>query len=180
MALDGEDQGLIPIREHLTDRIVRSQYVPASISIIAGVLLWGGSRIYLSHFGLGTNEWRVLSALSNYPGLTAAGVGKELGMNKAIVSRSVAVLRERRLVVLLQERGARRLYLTGAGRAQHDAMLPIALHREQLLLAGLSHEEVATFRSLLAKILVDLPVLEAYDAEQGRGRSGDTDAAAEN
>lgn len=176
MPLDGEDQGLIPIREPLEARLVRSQYVPAAISIIAGALLWGGSRIYRSHFGLGTNEWRVLSALSNYPGLTAASVGKELGMNKAIVSRSVATLRERRLIVLLRERGARRLYLTGAGRAQHDAILPIALHREKLLLAGLSESEVATFRALLAKILVDLAALEAYDAEQAPGGSdGDAD-----
>lgn len=175
MALNDEDQGLIPIRHPIEPRIIRSQYVTASISIIAGVMLWGGSHIYRSRFGLGTNEWRVLSALTNYPGFTATLVGKELGMNKAIVSRSVAILRERRLVVLLRERGARRLYLTGAGRAQHDAMLPIALRREELLLSGLSPQEAATFRSLITKILVDLPTLEAYDAEQAPRTAAEDD-----
>lgn len=166
MSGDSDVEGLIPVREPIDTRVVRTQYVPASISIIAGTLLWGGSRIYLSHFGIGTNEWRILSALGNFPGSTASDVSRELGMNKALASRSVAVLRERQLIVLLPERGARRLYLTAAGRAQHDRILPIAEHRETLLLSGLDDTEAATFRALLTKILDRLPVLQDFDAYQ--------------
>jgi len=158
-----------PIREPLPNRLIRRTYSPAPISVLANFLVWGGSRIYRHRFGLGTNEWRVLSGLSNIPGLTGNGLSDLLSMNKATVSKSVGVLRERGLVVRVREHGARRLFLTEAGRRQHDEMLPIALERERILLEALDPGEVDAFRASLFKLVTALPRLEEYDDRMAGG-----------
>ncbi|MEH3076682.1 MAG: helix-turn-helix domain-containing protein [Quadrisphaera sp.] len=61
-------------------------------------------------------------------GLSATEVAHFLGVNKAVVSKSVAVLVERALIVLLEgPRGSRPMYLTSAGAQMHDAMRPISM-----------------------------------------------------
>jgi DNA-binding MarR family transcriptional regulator len=57
---------------------------------------------------LGTNDWRVLSSLALYPGASATEVSEFVGLNKAVISKSVSVLVSRGLVVVSPgPRGAR-------------------------------------------------------------------------
>ncbi|WP_258933481.1 MarR family winged helix-turn-helix transcriptional regulator [Nesterenkonia pannonica] len=150
-------------RDPLPHAISRDDYAPATISLLSNTLLWGGSRTYHQRFGIRTNEWRVLSALGGRPGATAAEAGELLGLNKSVVSRSVALLREQGMVVLEREPGAKRLYLTDRGVEVHDAILPIALAREESLFEGFTEEEAAQMRSFLSRMYSNAARLKKYD-----------------
>lgn len=157
------DGALGVIREPLENRFLREEYIPAPITLLNGYLLWGGSRIYRLRFGIGVNEWRILGTLSNWPGTTAAKASEALGMNKAIVSRSIASLVEKKLIVSEAAGRARRLYLTEAGAAKFTQIRPIASERERVLLEGLSGDEVDTLRHLLMRLVAQGDNLRAYD-----------------
>lgn len=136
------------------ETIVRDAYTPALIGLVSNMLVWGGSRIFRRLHDVGTNEWRILSALANHPGATARDVIEVLGLNKSIASRSVTALRERRLIDGLDgSRGSRHLFLTSEGLRVHDDLMRVALRREEVLLDGLSADEVATLNALLARLV---------------------------
>jgi DNA-binding MarR family transcriptional regulator len=150
----------VPYRER---SVRREDYVPAYLSLISNALSWGGSRVFLRRFGVGINEWRVLSALVNEPGSTAARIGSVLGLNKSVVSRTIRLLEERRFVVIDTTGGGRTLHLTEAGHALHDQLMDVALQRERLLLSGFSAEEKDRLLDLLRRMYDNVPAMNAYD-----------------
>jgi DNA-binding MarR family transcriptional regulator len=173
---DPADPSAVVIREPLPTRFPPQEHIPALVTLLNGMLLWGGSRIYRTRFGIGVNEWRILGELSNVPGATAAQAVRDLGVNKAIVSRSVATLREKGLIVQEASGRAQRLYLTGAGAAMFDAIKPIAGTREDLLLDGFSAHEVALLRAALVRMVENGRSLRAFDDAMLEGRTDAEDA----
>ncbi|WP_119696732.1 MarR family winged helix-turn-helix transcriptional regulator [Microbacterium halotolerans] len=157
-------QGLVTATP--TDTIVRDEYTPALIHLVSNILVWGGSRIFHHLHGVGMNEWRILSALANYPGATARDVIEVLGMNKSIASRSVNRLLELELVAQLNgSRGSRHLFLTDEGAHVHEDLLRVALQRDKILHSNLSADEVTTLNTLLVRLLDSADALQEF--EQG-------------
>jgi DNA-binding MarR family transcriptional regulator len=151
------------IREPLPHRFTRDDYVPAPISILNGYLRWGGSRVYRLRFGLGVNEYQMLGMAANFPGHTANDAAEYMGLNKAIVSRSVASLIAKGLLAAEKENRFRRLYLTESGAELYDAIMPVALERERVLLERLGKDEIDTLHRLLDRLLEQTDALRAYD-----------------
>jgi DNA-binding MarR family transcriptional regulator len=143
----------------------RDDYAPAYLSLISNALSWGGSRLFLRRFGVGINEWRVLSAVVNAPGSTATSVGEVLGLNKSVVSRSIQLLQTRDLVTIDTADGRRGLWLTQVGHELHDRLMVIALKREEILLSGFSQEEKVQLLALLRRMYDNVPAMNAYDPE---------------
>src|SRR5690606_33634559 len=52
------------------------RYAPYYLSVLNNRLAWGASQLYLHLFDIGLNEWRILSALRNEPGIQALRVGE--------------------------------------------------------------------------------------------------------
>ncbi|WP_162320461.1 MarR family winged helix-turn-helix transcriptional regulator [Nesterenkonia haasae] len=148
----------------LAEVIDRDRYTLALVALVANDSAWGGSSVFRHHFDLGTNEWRLISALGNYPGATAGKLCEVLGMNKSIASKSVNVLLRRGLVAQVNgARGSRHLYLTNEGARTHDRMIRIALRRQEILHSDLSEEEVSELHRLLLKLLEAGPRLHEYE-----------------
>jgi DNA-binding MarR family transcriptional regulator len=152
---------------HRERSVGRDDYVPAYLSLISNALSWGGSRVFLRRFGVGINEWRVLSALVNQPGSTASRAGEVLGLNKSVVSRSIQLLQAKGLLTIDDTAGRRGLWLTGAGHELHDQLMAIALEREKLLLTGFSGEEKESLLGFLRRMHENLPEMNAYDSSAG-------------
>jgi DNA-binding MarR family transcriptional regulator len=133
--------------------IDRYLFAPHYLSLIANVLTSGSSREYLSRYGVGLNEARIITVLGHVPGLTPPELSTAMAMNKSIVSRSLASLMEREFI--RQEGTPRALhnYLTEAGSLIHDRIVPIALGREEALLAGITPEERRQLLQLLVRML---------------------------
>jgi DNA-binding MarR family transcriptional regulator len=140
-------------------------FTPRLISLLSNSLVWRESSLLRARFGLGTNDWRVIAAVAIRPGVTASEISEFVAMNKAIVSKSVGVLTDRRLIVQAEESGrSRQLFLTPAGAQMHDAMLPISLRGQEIILGDLTEDEVIRLNELLRRLLRRVPELQAEEA----------------
>jgi DNA-binding MarR family transcriptional regulator len=150
-------------RRPMTRQIDREHYAPYYLTVIANAISTSASQVYLREFGIGVNDWRVVSHLGLEPGCTAQVISNVLQVDKSVVSRSVKTLVDRGLVGVESTPGFRRLYLTGRGAALHREMVQVALQRESLLLAGLDGAEVEQLLGLLRRVHANVPALAAYD-----------------
>lgn len=132
-------------------------FTPRLLALISNALVWRESFLLRENLGFGTNDWRVLSALALYPGASATEVSEFLGLNKAVISKSVTVLVGSALVVLSDgPRGSRPMYLTPAGVETHDAMYALSVGGQDIILDGLTEEDIAalnrTLRGMVARL----------------------------
>lgn len=139
-------------------------YLPAYLTQITNKWSKGASKLYLNSFGIGINEWRVMTLFAIEPGATAQRTCNILGIDKAAANRSVVHLESMKLVELTPNPSDGRsslIELTEKGWSVHDAILEIALAREALLFKGFTSEERRTLISLLDRVRSNLPKLNA-------------------
>jgi DNA-binding MarR family transcriptional regulator len=152
------------VAQSMPSVIDSDEFTPRLLALLSNNLVYRESRALRTRFGLGTNDWRVISAIGIRPGITATEISEFVAMNKAIVSKSVGVLTGRRLIVQVEDTGrARHLFLTPAGAEMHDAMLPISMRGQEIILADLSAEDVTQLNSLLRRLLAHVRELQSDD-----------------
>ena len=135
-------------------------YVPGLLTFLANKLSRGASAIYRREFHLGINDWRVMALLALEVQTVAGRIALLLGVDKSVVSRSLASLERRGLVSIDEPTAtarARMVRLTDPGRALHDRMIEVALERERRLLACLSTEERQSLVNMLGRLHASLP-----------------------
>ncbi|MFH8251138.1 MarR family winged helix-turn-helix transcriptional regulator [Microbacterium sp. B2969] len=156
------------ITEPLRDIIDPENFTPRLLALLSNALVWRESHELRRRYGLGTNDWRVISALAFRPGLAATDVSEFIGVNKAVVSKSVSALAGRGLIVLLDgPRGSRPMYLTRAGAEMHDLMLPISMRGQEIVLAHFSPIEIERLNDLLRRMLDETRELQTLESEAG-------------
>jgi DNA-binding MarR family transcriptional regulator len=133
----------------------QERFFPFYVSTIANKISRGGSRIYLRLFGVGSIEWRILYVLARLPGVTAQTICNRIELDKAAASRSIQVLERLGYVATAADPldGRKRiLFLTEAGVALHDRILPVAMQRQEDLLVGFTPAEREVFLQLLKRM----------------------------
>lgn len=152
----------------LDDVIDVENFTPRLLALLSNALVWRESRLLRREFDLGTNDWRVISALSIRPGSTSGEVSQFVAMNKAVVSKSVNTLIARGMIIPADgARGSRHLYLTRTGADMHDRMKPISMQGQEIVLAGLTPDEVRQLNHLLTRLLQKTPDLSSSSAVAG-------------
>jgi DNA-binding MarR family transcriptional regulator len=142
------------VTEPLEEVIDPENFTPRLLALLSNALVWRESHELRRRFRLGTNDWRVISVLALRPGASATEVSEFIGVNKAVVSKSVYTLTARALITLVDgPRGSRPMYLTAAGARMHDAMLPISMSGQDLILEGLAPEQIAHLNALLRRMI---------------------------
>lgn len=130
------------------------EFMPRLVALLSNKLVWRESRLLRKHFDLGTNDWRVISALAVKPGATLTEVAEFIAVNKAIISKSVTNLLRRELLVGSDAPGrSRPLYLTEAGAELHGRMLPYSKSGEDFVLAHLDEEDAGHLNTILRHLL---------------------------
>ncbi|MFT4307644.1 MAG: MarR family winged helix-turn-helix transcriptional regulator [Microbacterium sp.] len=163
--MSSTDDGRIQ-QEPLAVTVDPENFTPRLLALLSNALVWRESNELRRRFGLGTNDWRVISVLALRPGSPATEVSEFIGVNKAVVSKSVTTLLRRGLIVLMDgPRGSRPMYLTAAGVEMHDDMLPISMRGQEIVLAHLSEAEIERLNSLLRRMLVDARQLQVLENE---------------
>jgi DNA-binding MarR family transcriptional regulator len=122
------------------------------LSALANKLSMTASRRYRHSLNIGLMEWRVLALLAVESPASPGRIAEVAGVDKSVVSRAVAAVEARGLVVVeAGEAGGRqtRLSLTPEGQAVHDRGIVGALAAEARLLEGFSEDE----RRLLVQLL---------------------------
>lgn len=154
------------ITEPLPHSIDPDHFTPRLLALLSNALVWRESHELRRRFGLGTNDWRVISSVGLKPGMSATDVADFAAMNKAVVSKSVSALTERRLIVLSDgPRGSRPIYLTRAGAEMHDLMLPISLRGQEIVLSHLAPDDITRLNDLLLNMLQETRALMTLESE---------------
>jgi DNA-binding MarR family transcriptional regulator len=154
------------VADPLAETIDPENFTPRLLSLLSNALVWRESHELRRLFGLGTNDWRVISAVAIRPGTSATELSEFLGLNKAVISKSVNTLIERGLVLLIDgPRGSRPMYLTHSGAEMHDAMLPISMRGQEIILADLSADDVDRLNRLLRRMLEKARELQMLENE---------------
>ena len=131
------------------------RYVPAIITFIANKLSNSATAVYQRKFGVNVTEWRIMSLLAIEPGIPASRICHVIGFNKGPVSRTLAVLQKRGLIVIRTDPNDGRTHsisLTARGLATHDKVIIVALERERRLLSCLNRDEREVLISLLRRL----------------------------
>jgi DNA-binding MarR family transcriptional regulator len=131
------------------------RYVPAFITFIANKLSNSGTVFYQRNFGVNITEWRIMSLLAIEPGIPASRICNVIGFDKAPVSRNLAMLQKRGLVVIRTAPDDGRTHaisLTARGRVVHDKVFAAAIERERRLLSCLKKDEREVLIDMLRRL----------------------------
>jgi DNA-binding MarR family transcriptional regulator len=173
----------------------RDRYIPGHLLKLANGMSRSASRAYLSVFGIGVVEWRILSIVCIESYVTAQNICTAIEMDRAAASRSLRVLEGKGLVKVaddLLDYRKRPITITKSGKELHDTMLAIVVRRQNILTNDMSPSEIDTLLGLLIKLESNLDAVFAHDAKliamgnKGRrtrraegARAGQSAAAAE-
>jgi DNA-binding MarR family transcriptional regulator len=105
-------------------------FLPYRLVVTATLTSQALSRIYVDRHKFGVPEWRVLVTLGEFGTMTGKAIGLHSHMHKTKVSRAVALLERRKLIVRKSNREDMResfLSLTPAGQVIYDDLVPRAL-----------------------------------------------------
>ena len=117
-------------------------------------------------FGLSRPEFVILFCLAQNTGLVARDICLLTGLPKPSISRAVSELLEKGLISRETDetdKRAKRLTLTGEGKAQLDRVTPVFEARQAAMCAPLSDSERAEFDRLYSKIIFGMPNWVAPD-----------------
>jgi DNA-binding MarR family transcriptional regulator len=104
---------------------------------------------------IGEREWRIISVLGSYGGLTNSHVADALRTDAATVTRGVKVLKELDFVATRNSKKDRRkvlIYLTQKGADFHDLITPKRIQTGDQIEACFSTEEKEHLHHLLNKL----------------------------
>ncbi|HVZ52594.1 MAG TPA: MarR family transcriptional regulator [Pseudolabrys sp.] len=147
-------------------------FLPYRLNVCASLVSQALSRVYADRYKIGVPEWRVLVTLGEFGAMTAKAIGKHTHMHKTKVSRAVALLERRKLIVRRANRADLReafLSLTPAGNDIYSELAPIALDFAERLMGSVD----AADRPALDRALTKLTERSAQlAAEVAKGRGG--------
>jgi DNA-binding MarR family transcriptional regulator len=126
--------------------------VTYKLTRVADTIVRAASQIYRSRYDLSITDLRILATIGAHSPLAANDVSRLTRIDKAWVSRSLASLAERGLVVRAAHAEDSRiilLALTPKGRALVRRMVPFAVVRHEQLLAKITQPDRALLNELL-------------------------------
>lgn len=160
------------VTEPLDASIDPDTFTPRLLALVSNALVWRESHELHRQFGLGTNDWRVLSALGVRPGSSATEMSEFIGVNKAVVSKAVTRLQAQDLITLSDgPRGSRPMYLTRAGAEMHAQMLPISMAGQEIIQNTMTREEIAAFDAVLRTMLERIRQAPVVPSPRSRARA---------
>ncbi|MGE3774934.1 MAG: MarR family winged helix-turn-helix transcriptional regulator [Gammaproteobacteria bacterium] len=136
------------------DALALGAFLPYRLSVLASRVSRELSALYAERFGVAIPEWRVIAVLGQHEDVSADFVCAKTDMDKVTVSRAVARLLEKKLVLRRASTTDRRrsmLRLSSAGRRVYAEIVPLARGYERQLLDALGRDERAALeRALVA------------------------------
>lgn len=131
------------------------RFLPYRLSVLSNRISLIIARRYQQRFGLSVTQWRVMAVLGRYPGLSAGAVAERTAMDKVAISRAIAGLLQRDLVLRdIHDTDRRRsvLELSAAGQRVYAEVAPLALAYERALLDAINDAEYAQLERLITRL----------------------------
>jgi DNA-binding MarR family transcriptional regulator len=125
---------------------------------LSRLLASSGSMVTLlceGRYGITRREWRLVCILAEHGALSPSALAQHAHLERARVSRHVADMVHKKVVVRVSVEGDRRralLELTQRGRKLHSELFPESVRFNNLVLQALSPAELAAFDTALARL----------------------------
>ncbi len=148
-----QELNIAPLRTQ--GRVALESFLPYQLSVIASRVSRGLARLYAVRFDLTVPEWRIMTVLGRFPGVSANEVCELTAMDKVRVSRGVARLLQFERIRRDSDPSDRRrskLYLSDVGREVYEQIIPVAHAYQDKLMADLDSSEIRVLETLLSKI----------------------------
>ncbi|SDM81245.1 MarR family winged helix-turn-helix transcriptional regulator [Maricaulis salignorans] len=140
-----------------TRRVIElGSYWPYQLTVLADRISRHTAGIVKQYGQLNLSQWRVMAAIAEQPGRTAAEVVTITPMDKGIVSRATKALLVAGLVRREASTGDGRvshLFLTGPGETLYQALMPRVEAVSREIHAALSPDEQRRFGALLGRLV---------------------------
>ncbi|HUN10784.1 MAG TPA: MarR family transcriptional regulator [Rhabdaerophilum sp.] len=134
-------------------------FLPYRLSLLASEVSQSLAQAYGDRFGISIPEWRVLATLGQFGTITARDICVHSHMHKTTVSRAVATLEKRKLILRKANRSDLReafLELTETGRGVYLDIVPMATAFSDALCQGLDAAERKHLDALIDKLMRQL------------------------
>jgi DNA-binding MarR family transcriptional regulator len=144
-------------------------FLPYQLTVVASLVSQALSRVYARRYRIGVPEWRVLVTLGQHGVMTGKAIGAHTHMHKTKVSRAVAILEKRKLLLRRTNRADMReafLSLTAPGRAMYEELAPHALDFARRLTDILTPGDREAFNRALKQLTERSAQLVAETARQ--------------
>jgi DNA-binding MarR family transcriptional regulator len=144
-------------------------FLPYQLNVVASLVSLALSRVYARRYGIGVPEWRVLVTLGQFGVMTGKAIGAHTHMHKTKVSRAVALMERRKLLLRRANRADMResfLSLTASGRTMYEEVAPHALDFTKRLTEILTPADREAFDRALKQLTARSAALVAEVARQ--------------
>ncbi|PVB63350.1 MarR family winged helix-turn-helix transcriptional regulator [Labrenzia sp. 011] len=133
-----------------------NRFLPYRLNHLAETVSRSFSKIYAGKYGIGVPEWRVVATLGEHHAMTARDISRSTAMHKTKVSRAVAALEQRGLIVRGRNPDDQReqlLKLSPRGCAMYEGLIPEALAYSARLEDALTQEQKALLDDIFERLL---------------------------
>jgi DNA-binding MarR family transcriptional regulator len=135
--------------------LLGEEHIAVLLSSVGTRLNRGATAYYRRAWNLSMVDWRLLIVLKDTEFLNVGELSEAADLDKAAVSRSLALLEERKLVSVEQTRTRGRAAiatLTAEGRKLAEKLLQVSLQREALLFKYFTPADKAHLNVLLRQL----------------------------
>ena len=146
---------MAPVRADDPSLHVLESLVTYRLMRVADTLMRAAVQVYRERHDVTVTELRLLATIGHHQPLALNEVSRLTGIDKAWVSRSLAALVDRKLVARARHPSDSRivlLSLTRAGKTKVQQIVPLAVGRNERLLAGIQGARRATLLEFLNTI----------------------------
>ena len=131
------------------------QFFPYRLAVLEQRVGIATSRHYRHDYDLSRIEWRVMATLAMFDSISATDICEFTHMAKMQVSRGIARLKDKNLVVQKvseNDHRATQLSLTTDGLKTYHCIVPRVLQEEQAILGYLSASEQRDLQKIMDKL----------------------------
>ena len=135
------------------------KYLPYRLSVLEQQISKTIAQKYTKQFGLSRMEWRVMSALAMFEGISAKEICQFTQLEKMQVSRAINGLTQKQLIsqkVSPNDQRKNLLTLTGKGLSIYQLIVPLVLEEEKTIFESFSKKELKQFHKLIHKLCLSL------------------------
>lgn len=139
--------------------ILGEEHIGVLLSSVGTRLNRGATAYYRSAWNLSMVEWRLMMVLKDTEALNVGELSEAADLDKAAVSRSLALLEERKLISVEQTRTRGRAAiarLTAEGRKLSEKLLRISREREAALFKYVTPADKENLKALLHQLTLAL------------------------
>jgi len=139
----------------MVQHLILSEFLPYRLSVLSNTISRRIAERYAAEFNINVGQWRVLAVTGESPGLTATEITQRTAMDKVGVSRAVAGLIEKGLLIRSAAQSDGRcsiLKMTSEGSDLYNRIVPMAKSYEEEITKPLSSGELETLNKLLTKL----------------------------